>query len=183
MPDEPRLKRTVQRKRGKTENVPAEPSSLQELQLPQKYRELSNGKKFLQHDSGPSRDRFMVFATEENLTLLGQCTNLFSDGTFSTAPSRLFYQLYTIHGEFSGTVIPLVYAFLPDKSEATYTRLVTTLQNLVSFTPTSWLTDFERAAINVIDRCYPGTSKGCFFHLQQCLWRKVFDICNEQSNT
>ena len=134
---------------------------------------MSSGEKFLLHDSGANSDRFLVFATPRNLQLLGRCKTLFSDGTFGTAPSKLFNQLYTIHGEYRGAVVPLVYALLQNKTELTYTRLVTAIQGHVNLVPTSWLTDFERAAINAIEAKFPNTTKGCFFHLQQCVWRKV----------
>lgn len=176
MPAEGLLKRTVQRQRTKAANVPAEPATLQDLELPEEYKHLGNGDRFLLHDSGPSSDRILVFATARSLQLLGQCSTIFSDGTFSTAPSRLFNQLYTIHGDYKGAVVPLVFALLPNKSEQTYTRLLDAVQEHVRLMPTSWLTDFERAAINVVERNYPGASTGCFFHLQQCVWRKVVDL-------
>ena len=60
------------------------------------------------------------------MELLNHCSTILSDGTFSTAPTNLFSQLYTVHGEISPdeekAVIPLVYAFLPKKFQRTYER-------------------------------------------------------------
>ena len=44
------------------------------------------------------------------------------DGTFKVSPA-LFSQIYSIHGVIRDSVIPLVYAMLPDKTVLTYHQL------------------------------------------------------------
>ena len=170
------LKRTVQQCRQKSGNSPSEPSTLVDLLLPREYRQLKDGTEFLMYDSGPTNDRILIFSTQKNLQYLAESTSIFSDGTFSAAPGKLFSQLYSIHAcILSGAVIPLVYALLPNKTMATYNRLFGALKNLQpQFTPIMWMTDFELAAINAIRQNFPGVViTGCFFHMQQCMWRKI----------
>ena len=63
---------------------------------------LENGTKFLLHDSGPGSYRVILFSTKTNMKLLSRRSTIFSDGPFSTAPTNLFGQLYSVHGEISG---------------------------------------------------------------------------------
>ena len=49
-----------------------------------------------------------------------------TDGTFNIVPS-LFYQLFTIHAQVQGNLVPCVYALLPDKKEDTYKDMLTGL--------------------------------------------------------
>ena len=72
-------------------------------------------------------------------------------------------------------VFPLVFALLENKTQETYTRLFTTLNRIKPLSPELWITDFEKAAINSIEFIFPGTTRGCFFHLQQSLYRKVVE--------
>ena len=74
--------------------------------------------------------------------------------------------------------MPLVYALLPNKSYATYNRLLSAIKNLQpQFNPEFWLTDFEVATIQAIRQNFPQTAlTGCFFHMQQCIWRKIQNL-------
>ena len=47
----------------------------------------------------------------------------FTDGTFDTVP-LLYCQFYTIYALIDSRVIPCLYALLPNKSQATYIRLL-----------------------------------------------------------
>ena len=178
LPAEYSLKRTVQRKRVALQNHPAEPKHLEDLVIPDAFKEFEDGTKFLVYDSGPGSNRICIFSTQANLELLSRSEQFFSDGTFSTAPRRLFYQLYSIHGIFHNNILPLVYAFLPNKSAETYGRLMEELKRLQpSINPQKWMTDFERASINAIQSSFPQVSHtGCFFHFQQCVWRKIQEM-------
>ena len=172
------LKRTVQQTRNKAANVVSEPRTVQELVIPVEFQQLTSGTTFLLYDSGPTSERFLIFGTESNLRHLAQSKSVFSDGTFSSAPSKLFTQLYTIHVSTFGTVVPLLYVLLPNKSFATYNRLFSVIKNLQpQFRPSEWMTDFETAAINAIRVNFPQVAvSGCFFHLQQCMWRKIQNL-------
>ncbi|CAF4637691.1 unnamed protein product, partial [Didymodactylos carnosus] len=91
----------------------------------------------------------------------------------------IFYQLYTMHVAYRNTVIPVVFALLPNKNQQTYRRLINELTELCPlWNPKSIMMDFERAAINVSGGSFTTTTNastmsGCFFHLQNNIQRKV----------
>ena len=180
LPSRNALKQLSRRVRRTAGNVIPEPLNLRELVLPEALTKLDDGTEFLQYDSeGEEGPRIIIFATSKNLDLLSRCK--MSEGTFSTAP-RHFCQLYTIHSKIMETttdekpaVFPLVFALLENKTQETYTRLLTTLNRIKPLSPDLWITDFEKAAINSIELIFPGTTRGCFFHLQQLLYRKVVE--------
>jgi hypothetical protein len=101
----------------------------------------------------------------------------FADGTFKVAPN-LFYQVYTLHAIKSNTIVPLVYALLPDKREETYRRMLNALLDINNnLCPTSCMLDLEKAAENAFVASFPGIAiTVCLFHLGQCLWRKIQEL-------
>jgi hypothetical protein len=105
---------------------------------------------------------------------LQQHDHWFIDGTFAVAP-ELFYQVYTIHVLVDNSAVPLVYALLPDKTEATYERVFRKLVELRSaLNPATIMADFERASLNACAAVFPAARlTGCLFHLGQSLWRRV----------
>lgn len=174
MPSVACLKRTVQRLRQQENGAPPNPNSLEDLEIPDRYRLTDAGEQFLLWDSGPGPNRILIWATERNLDLLAQSRHWYADGTFKTVPP-LFRQLYTIHGVQYHNVIPSIFALLPNKAEDTYNRLLEELKNRrPGLDPETIMTDFESAAVNAFHQQFPNlTSRGCFFHLGQCMWRRV----------
>ena len=69
---------------------------------------------------------------------------------------NLFAQFYTIRGQYGGFVVPLVYAFLPNKQAITYhillERLLDTYLAVLGLGPcvTEIVTDCEAAVVSVI---------------------------------
>ncbi|CAN7938308.1 unnamed protein product [Ixodes hexagonus] len=108
------------------------------------------------------------------LALLGPSRQWFADGTFKVAPA-LFYQLYTVHCKVNGAVIPAVYVLMKSKTEAAYTKLLSVLKSkCAAADPSTVLLDFEQAANNAFRRVFPSCQAlGCFFHLRQCVYRKL----------
>jgi hypothetical protein len=100
------------------------------------------------------------------------------DGTFSTCPTP-FMQMFSIHGLYHNTVIPLCYALLSDKLATTYYSVFNRLRDAASslgyvLNPSYILSDFEAGLINVVQQQFPNTSHiGCHFHFGQAIWRKV----------
>lgn len=113
-----------------------------------------------------------MFATNENLDRLVQTTDIYADGTFSSAPI-MFYQVYTIHGIFDGFVIPLVFCLLPNKRSSTYCKVLNKLKELrPQLNPKSIMMDYEKAQINAFQSVFKDiTVRGCFFHLNQAFFR------------
>jgi hypothetical protein len=130
---------------------------------------------FLLHDSGPGPNRILLFGDRELLGALARAQVWLADGTFKVVPT-LFYQLYSIHFQFIGGLNPAaVYCLLPDKSRATYDRLLGVIKALCpTAAPSRILTDFESAAMNAFRDGFPDADiSGCYFHLCQSVVRKV----------
>lgn len=72
-------------------------------------------------------------------------------------------------------VTPLFYALLSNKSRETYERLFNLIKELrPEMNPTSVATDFEQAEFNAIQAAWPTSQiHGCFFHLNQSMWRQI----------
>jgi hypothetical protein len=174
LPSTSLIKRTIQRTRQREGRAPPCPTNLRDLVIPEEFTQSSSGEPFLLFDSGPSEDRLLIFSTRRNLQLLAQCEHWYADGTFKTAPP-LFSQLYTIHGVKYNNVLPSVFVLMPSKTERAYERVFTALTSLEpSLWPASIMTDFELASINAFQHSFPtAIHRGCFFHLGQCIWRKI----------
>ena len=116
------------------------------------------------------------------MRLLAHSDNWFCDGTFKVCPD-IFYQLYTIHAQVNGRVLPCVYGLLPNKTQNTYSRFFNEIwrNSLVAYPnallPTEILFDFEIAAHNAARTAFNGVDvKGCFFHLCSNIWKHVVDV-------
>lgn len=132
--------------------------------LPDKYKTTLKGEPFLLFDSGFGDERRMIlYATPEFLSILSKSNNWFCDGTFKIVP-ELFFQLYSIHAEFEGLVIPCVYALLSNKEETTYDAVFRKLLEFEpALNPLSIMVDFEKAAINALENNFISVISGCFF--------------------
>lgn len=109
------------------------------------------------------------------MRVLQQERKWFADGTFKVVP-ELFYQLYSIHCDVRGSVLPAAYILMTSKSASTYERALTALKNVCEITdgPSTIVVDFEQAAVSAFQCVFPNASiKGCFFHLSQCVYRKL----------
>lgn len=65
--------------------------------------------------------------------------------------------MFTIHCAVNEKFLPLLYAILPNKQEATYTKFFKMIRNYIN-APSGIISDFEIAIINSINECYPNTS-------------------------
>ncbi|XP_018493708.1 uncharacterized protein LOC100897964 [Galendromus occidentalis] len=102
---------------------------------------------------------------------------IYVDGTFSLAP-KLFAQVFAILGERSGFVIPLCYALLPNKNQATYSRMLDLLlEAWPQFSPRRVSLDFELGLINAFRLAFPEARiDGCLFHLVKNMKSKLCDL-------
>ncbi|XP_003739297.1 uncharacterized protein LOC100906578, partial [Galendromus occidentalis] len=114
----------------------------------------------------------------ETISILCDSPAVFIDGTFKVVP-RLFTQLYTLPSFYKGQMFPLAFFLLPDKGKETYCRMFRMLKDHASaigkvFAPLTFQLDFEVATLRAIQHEFPLSAiKGCNFHFNQCLWRKV----------
>ncbi|KAI6648122.1 hypothetical protein LOD99_11931 [Oopsacas minuta] len=104
-----------------------------------------------------------------------------ADGAFKTVPT-FFCQLYTVHCLIGGPspfenghLLPCVYALLPNKSIATYTKMWKVIRDACpNCQPHYFFVDFEQSAINSFNSIWTLTQvKACFFHLSQSVYRKL----------
>lgn len=186
LPTTKTMRKDVQRARLRAGNVPPNPCSLAELDLPAAYRTTIDGDAFVLHDSGADDgdDRMILFSTHEFMSKLELCDHWFADGTFKTVP-RLFAQLYTIHAVVDEQVIPMVFALLPSKTQTTYERMLdATIELYPDLSPETVMMDFEIAAINAFRSRFPNVRvRGCFFHLSQNVYKHVQSLGLQQRYT
>jgi hypothetical protein len=168
-------------KRVKRAEMPAQPQTIEEINVPDSLCLTLNGDTFLIRDCVIGNDRILLFATQANIQRLSQASFWLMDGTFKTVPT-VFRQLYTIHAPVGGEnsrILPLVYSLITSKSEEIYKNLFEELiefaaENDINLQPSTILTDFELASINASRQIFPNVeNKGCFFHLGQSGWRKI----------
>ena len=170
--------RMAERARKRSRPVaPPEPDSL--ATIPRFQIMTGSNQPFVRHDSGPDdARRFIIFTCDTNLDILGQITYWAMDGTFKITPSQ-FYQTFVIHAVIGQRcTIPLVYILMPDKSETSYRRVFTALQNLAPnpLHPANCIADLEQASRSAFAEVFGGTLSTCFFHLCQCVMRKIREI-------
>ena len=127
--------------------------------------------------------RFLTFGTQESLYDLCSSNHLFLDGTFKSCPEP-FAQLYSVHTQspISNNTIPVLYSFLPNKTKNIYKLFFNELRtvavnNDLILNPNFITLDFEQGAISALKQVFPATTlKGCNFHFNQCLFRKIQEI-------
>lgn len=170
------LSAIIHRKRKKEAHVPPAPTHRSEFDIPEEFTKTTTGDPFLIFDSGrEDNSRILVFGSPVLLNVISEYPHWFVDGTFKVSPT-VFYQLFTIHALVQDSVVPCIFALLPDKSHETYVRLWRGIIDNVDQTldPQSVLSDFELASVQAIRDTFPNAAvKGCFFHLGQSLWRHV----------
>ena len=178
LPQKVTLSRTLRRHRQVKAMIENGRSTLPSLPrddmfvVPERYLD------FLLHDSVSNNERMLVFGDRDMLRKLERASLWLADGTFKVVPN-LFFQLYTIHFELPGGTNPSgIYALLPNKTRATYTRLVEAVKSLIpGASPNRILLDFESAAMGAFrDGFGDSIITGCYFHLCQSIIRKVNDV-------
>lgn len=149
------------------------------MRIPPELANKVDGSQFLLYDSGPgTSERVTIFASARMLSALRSSKHWLADGTFRVSP-QLFYQVYSIHCKVNGSVIPAAYVLMTHKSAAAYVQALTVLKNECGpeGQPETVIVDFEQAAISAFHSVFPDVVvRGCFFHLSQCIYRKVQGI-------
>ena len=173
-----KLKSSISRKRRIMGNYPPPPLSAASIIIPESLRLTFTGDNFILYDSGISDvNRVFIFGTKESLAWLKENRHWLVDGTFKTSPS-IFLQIFTVHVLIKENVIPCVYVLLTNKCEESYKLVFNKLKSLEPLLdPISVLIDFEIAVKNAIACVFPRANiTGCFFHLGQCVWRKIINV-------
>ena len=114
-----------------------------------------------------------MFFTDSAVARLRENNFWSIDGTFKVVPNP-YEQLLSISYIREHHIHPAVYTILKDKSEQTYTKMLTILTELVGIYSNIIKTDFELASINAFRNFFPEARlSGCLFHLGQSVQRKV----------
>ncbi|XP_018496149.1 uncharacterized protein LOC100905603 [Galendromus occidentalis] len=176
------LAKVVNRVRKACASAPALPTHRSLIIIPEDYAVYEptpgTSERFLIGDSGLGDDeRILIFGRESVASWIGLVDKIYVDGTFSLAP-KLFQQVFAVLAERSGFVVPVCYALLPNKSQATYTRMVELLhQEWPQFNPMQISVDFELALVNGFRSVFPNAEiNGCLFHLVKNMKAKLGDI-------
>jgi len=160
--------------------VPPIPRTIDEVDICDQWALTWSGEKFLQlldSDWG-----IAVFATDENLAVMGQCSELYVDGTFRSTP-RPFYQYVTVLGKYRDRVLNLASCLLTGKTTGQYRQLFQCLKaNVRRIThhrliPRRVMCDFEMGMIAALETEFPRIRvSGCYFHFCQSLYRHVQEL-------
>ena len=165
LPSDEAIRKRLQRSRRKDQ--PPLALTLEDLNIQGNHLEEVN-----------SAEIILMFATAANLHHLGKADVWYGDGTFKVCP-KLFYQLYTIHAEVHGQILPLVFSLLPSKSKKCYRFMWTKLNELMAQKGMhpylkEFRSDLEIAPMKTLHLVFiPDSVSTCFFHFAQAHWRKI----------
>ncbi|XP_018494064.1 uncharacterized protein LOC100897149 [Galendromus occidentalis] len=178
----------MKRRAEETQETPAQlidhvqsgASAAVQMEFPSRLYESAPGhsESFLIADSGyGDEDRILIFGRQSVAEWIGLVEKIYVDGTFSLSP-KLFQQVFVVHAERSGFVFPVCYALLPNKSQASYTRMIQLLCTAwPHFKPTKVSLDFELGLSNAFRTTFPDAEmNGCLFHLVKNMKGKLMDL-------
>ena len=142
--------------------------------LPQSYQTTSVGDQFLllAFSGVGDLERIFIFGSPAAVRLLGQF--YISSQRFFTSFTQVTQKLVRAFSR--------VYALLPNKTQATYVRVLREISNITNAaSPNTVLMDFEKAAMNAFEQEHPsGTLTCCFFHFSSNIWKKVQNLGLQQ---
>ena len=104
-------------KRQRASKLPNLPTGATDIHLEGEWARTVSGECFVLPQVQDRTD--VIFTCDSNLKCLADCDTWYIDGTFVTCPTP-FMQMFSVHGLYHMTVIPLCYALLSDKLSATY---------------------------------------------------------------
>lgn len=139
------------------------------LILDDSSKKTRDGRDFLVIDDG-TETRILGFCSEDALAILCQASTVYLDGTFRIVPS-IFLQPYTLHAFFKSQMMPLCYFLLPDKEEATYRRMFTSVENYASTRVrrnSSWILKFQLSKLFESNIQRPRSKGAPFSSRKQC---------------
>ncbi|XP_077293846.1 uncharacterized protein LOC143916571 [Arctopsyche grandis] len=157
MPSYQALRAMIQRVRR--DKRPKDPQTSAEINVTPALKITCNKQPFLIIDVTLGDDRILVFSTVTDLIRLAQ-GHWIIDGTFKTV-APISYRLCTIH------------------TKAAYVKAFEEIRNFAAgngatLAPQLIISNLEREAINATETVFPGVeNKVCFYHFEQCVWRKI----------
>lgn len=128
-------------------------------------------------------ENVLIYQTDTMKNYKEKAEIIMIDGTFRIAP-RGFTQVLTFIGYSKGLncLFPLIYAFLPSKSNVIYELLFDSMEDLLDTNDYDYIiSDFEQALLSQLQKRIKGSDvntriHGCRFHFVQCLRRKYVEL-------
>ena len=154
LPNRQAMRKMIRRKRNEISQVPDNPKTIQELELPPDFKIYKptpeTEEKFCLMDRGIGQERILIFGRETWLDHIATSKVWYIDGTFAIEPN-LFHQLYTILVKKYNGVHPIIYALLQNKQRSAYSRMVKMIKEMVpDARPDTINCDFEHAAFGTM---------------------------------
>jgi FLYWCH zinc finger domain len=180
MPTIQSQKRTINKQRQVASNAPIV-TNLEELVIPEYFKFLGgdeSAEKNLLYDGSienMENSRVLIFATQQTLQILADSATWYADGTEKMCPAP-FSQVYTIHADHEGHVIPVVYSLLSGKLTKIYNHFFAELLQLKpGMKPERLLIDFERAVMAAARKTLNKDIDilCCYVHFARIVWRKA----------
>lgn len=119
-------------------------------------------------------ERHLIFATKDQLQLLGKAKQWFIDGTFKVVRAP-FYQILSIHSFVrSGEeckMIPLVFCLMSRRRQKDYIKISQSITGMLQQQELKCVVvDFKIAMWGAVKKVMPGVKiKGCIFHMTQAI--------------
>jgi hypothetical protein len=101
-----------------------------------------------------------LYATNDNLENLRECTEIYPDSTFRTCPN-LYEQYFTIHGKYRNKVLCFVNCLMTGITVGDYRHVLQTIKTKVrNITGHRWrpkrvVCDFEQVLIAAVETKFP----------------------------
>lgn len=164
--------------RTKQQLCPPLPRDINEVHIPENYRETHLRERYLLHLNNVSG--VAVFITDVELNILANSTTIYVDGTFKSAPHP-YTQVFTIHAVHQERVILMATALLTGKTQAHYQEVFQCLHQemtrIGNISIEEIICDFELAVFNAAREVFPNIDiSGCYFHFSQNLWKHTQQV-------
>ena len=76
------------------------------------------------------KDRIIFYSSQHNLNVLENAKVVAGDGTFKVK-KRYHRQIFTIHGELAGRLVPLAFIYMKRKTKKAYKRLFKIIKSYI----------------------------------------------------
>ena len=173
MPDYSVLHRNIQRSRQRNSFPYPMPSNAAQFSIPDEYKITFRNEQFLLSESHSKEvGIILIFGTARAKNILSASNSVYFDATFKTVP-EIFFQFFTIHAEYHGSIVPCIFVLMEYKREECYRNVWDILCSSLNLSFSFSMCDFEKASINAFKVHFPLCDmSGCFFHFKQNMWKK-----------
>jgi hypothetical protein len=174
--------------RARLEHVPAVPHAINDVSIRGLWKRTWSEDRFLLYKDNDWG--ILIYATNENLKNVRQCSDIYCDGTFRTCP-KPYEQYFTIHGKYKSRVLCFVNCLMTDRNIADYRHVFQTLKTKIRqvtghrWRPRRVICDFEQALLVAVEtELRHAQLSGCYFHFNQSLEKSAkFGVSSKLQTT